>query len=202
MKLILIRHPETVANAKNLIYGHYDWGYSEEGEKACLVAAKYVKEKYGEELKEPGTKILATPLSRTQILAEEIAQDTAISVEIKQELIELNVGIFENMSAEEVQKIYAKEWKEFISDEVNYAIPQGESWMDVYKRSGEFLAGIKGQEETIIAVTHAMVIRSLIAHCLDVPLMKSWHFHIEPTSLVEINFFDDFGTITEMVKLY
>ncbi len=201
MRLILIRHPETVANAQNLIYGHHDWEYSEEGERTCLIAAKYVKEKYEEVLKQSGTKIIATPLSRTQILAEKIAEGTGIPVEIEDDLIELNVGIFENMSVDEAEKTYEKEWSEFISDEVNYVVPQGESWMDVHNRTGKFLAEAKSQEGTVIAVTHAMVIRSLLAHCLNIPLKKSWHFHIEPTCLVEIKFVDNFGMITEIVQL-
>lgn len=202
MKLILIRHPETVANAQRLIYGHADWGYSERGDASSQKAADYVKKNYKKYLESSETRILATPLSRTKILADKIADGTDIKVEIEESLIELNVGILENLSLEQVEAQFTEEWKNFSSKNVDYRIPQGESWRDVYHRVEPFMESLKEQKGTIIAVTHAMVIRSILAHILSMDLNSTWHFKIEPSSLIEIDFYKSHGVINKIIDFH
>lgn len=202
MKLILIRHPETVANAKKLVYGHTDWEYSEVGSITADEVCEYVKKTYEKELKDPTTKIIASPLSRAKIVAEKIAHSTNLQVAIVDDMIEMNVGIFENLTVPEAEEKYSLEWKQLMEDGTEYKVPGGESWADVYNRSSKFIDTIKNEDGVVIIVTHAMVIRSLLAHFLNIELDRTWHFSIEPTQLIEIECHKNFGMIRTMVSFH
>ena len=51
------------------------------------------------------------------------------------------------------------------------------------------LARKEGYDERPVAVvSHAMAIRSMISHLLGYGLNDLWHFHIQPTGMMEIDY--------------
>lgn len=202
MKLILIRHPETLANARNLVYGHTDWEYSDIGHATADAVSVYVKKTYEKELRDSTTKIIASPLTRTKIVAEKIAEHTNLQVTIVDDIIEMNVGIFENMTVSEAETKHSTEWKQFMENSIEYQVPDGESWKEVYHRAAKFIDSLSAEKGTIFVVTHAMVIRSMLAHILKVDLENTWHFKIEPGHLIEIEYRKNFGMIHTMISFH
>jgi alpha-ribazole phosphatase len=72
---------------------------------------------------------------------------------------------------------------------VEHAPPGGESFRQLYLRAVEFFDECADRHagQTVVAVTHAGVIRSLLAHALKLPLENVPGFHL------------DFGGLTKLV---
>ena len=75
-------------------------------------------------------------------------------------LQEMSFGIWENMNSKDIQKKYAKEWKDFFASPATTTIPQGECMLDVQKRA--------------YPVVHTM---------LGLDLNRAWHVHVGNASI-------------------
>lgn len=218
MQLILIRHPESQANVKRLVYGHTDWDYSPKGEQSVEVVANFVHRAWFSQ----GTQhtnldgqfngkvmLYSSPLKRAATLAHRIAEKLRIPVELDQDIIEMNVGIFENLTEEELLDRHREEWESYMQDYENYLIPEGESWTMVHERVGRFLNRIREQaksdqsEEDFVAVVvcHAMVIRGLLMHLLHLNLSGTWEFDIQPASITALRWEEGFAQLTSLIQV-
>jgi len=192
MRFILVRHPETVANKKKLIYGWTESEYSEKGEKQF--------EKVIESLKDEKIDIaFSSPLLRAKKLGEKLAKAHNLECTIIEDLKEMNFGIFENMTYDEIQGKYSKQWDELITNYKDYQIPDGESAEQVYNRATKFIEGIKGSGETCLIVAHGMVVQFLIAYFLGLEIVESWRFRINPATVVDIVCKEDFNYIQGII---
>lgn len=72
---------------------------------------------------------------------------------------------------------------------VELSPPGGESFNDLYRRASAFFQDcvVRHADQAVIAVTHAGVIRSLLAHALNLHLKHVPNFHL------------DFGGVTKLV---
>ncbi|MEZ0238938.1 MAG: histidine phosphatase family protein, partial [Methylophilaceae bacterium] len=72
---------------------------------------------------------------------------------------------------------------------VEHAPPGGESFQALYQRASEFFAECaeKHAGQSVVAITHAGVIRALLAHALKLPLENVPGFHL------------DFGGVTKLI---
>ena len=141
MRLIFIRHPQTQANVARVIYGRTESDYSEEGARSIpgIVA----------ELRDiPVDRIYASPLKRTAFLAGKIAEAYRPEEEIRfdDRLMEMNFGVFENLSTEEAKALPGGHYDRLMADYSNYVIPEGESFQQVKERVREFLEELKAEE--------------------------------------------------------
>lgn len=201
MRLILIRHPESAANVKKLVYGHTDWGYSEKGQQSVRIVSEFVVNHLIESIKKDEVKIYTSPLKRASDLAHHIAEALAVPVEVEPSLIEMNVGIFENLNLEGVTDQYHAEWESYLQDFENYRIPEGESFRMVYDRVSMFADRIKDGEGTAIVVCHAMVIRGILMHLLDLDFNGIWQFNILPASITELEYRNGRCMVQSLVQL-
>ena len=143
MRLILIRHPRTEANEQKLVYGRTDALYSESG-KATIPGI--VEALHAVNI----DQMYSSPLTRTRLLAREIAFDHRISEEqirMDDRILEMDFGKFENMTIPQLEATYPKEYQEYINDFNEYVVPGGESYRQLYERVGEFLKEIYRRHE-------------------------------------------------------
>ena len=192
MRFILVRHPETEANKRKLIYGWTESEYSEKGEKQF--------DKVIESLKDEKIDIaFCSPLLRARKLGEALAKEHELNCTIVEDLKEMNFGIFENMAYDEIQNKYSKQWDELLSNYKEYKIPDGESAEEVYNRATKFIEGIKGSGNTCLIVAHGMVVKFLIAYFLGLEIVESWRFRINPATVVDIVCKEDFNYIQGII---
>ncbi|NBI06486.1 histidine phosphatase family protein [Senegalia massiliensis] len=192
MKLILLRHPETIANSKKVYIGQTESKYTDRGRDQF--------DKIVNNFDYDVDCIYTSPMTRCKIIAKSISEKIDTKLDIVENINELNFGIFENKNYKQVEKLYPNEWRNWIVDYINYAIPEGESLRDLYTRVEEFLNILKKKDGKYLLVTHGGVIQTIIALLLDLDIDDRWHFKVSEGALVEIDYIDDYGVLKNLIN--
>lgn len=137
------------------------------------------------------TRIYTSPLQRCQQLAHHLAKhqtkhNLAKDVVADARLQEYDFGSWELQPWRTINDAYAQRW---FADYVNVAAPEGESYRTMQARVLAFWQELEQERlETCAIVTHAGVIRLILAHILAIPLEKSFQLLLETgsVSLLEI----------------
>ena len=125
----LLRHGHSERNQKNILASVYP----EEGEKFEITddgredvekAAKQLKKEGGVDI------IVASPLTRTRQTAEIVAKELGVDVEYNEDLLDVNVGIFENKHEDQYHEYLGPNELEHFTK----GVPEGENLAQVRKR--------------------------------------------------------------------
>lgn len=147
MKIILIRHGQSVANEKNIIQGHTNFKLSKKGKKqAKKVALRFKKTKID--------IIFSSDLGRAKETAKTIKKfHKKTPIYFSRLLRERNFGYLEGQNADKIN----------ISKFRNKRPKGGETPSDVRKRAKEFLKHLtkKHPDKTILVLTHGGIIRMI-----------------------------------------
>lgn len=204
MRLILIRHPETMANVNKLIYGRTESEYSTRGAASIAWVVEQLRSVSIDEM-------YASPLQRTKYLAEAIAAAHGFqNIQPEERVMEMHFGIFENMSNSQAKEEYPQEYKNLMSKYSSYQIPGGESFQRVKERVTDFLQELRENEvedervnvqeqreadsprsrngKTIVVITHSMAIRGALSYLLGISLEDIWHIKLNPASIVDLDY--------------
>jgi alpha-ribazole phosphatase len=177
-KLYLIRHGETDYNNALRFQGQTDIPLNQKGIEQAEKAADFFRDI-------PLQAIYTSTLIRAKTTAEIIAGVKGMDVQETDALREMSFGIWENMNTKDIQKKYAKEWKDFFSSPARITIPQGENMLDVQKRAYPTVQEIldKYPEGDVAFVAHGGIIRVLICTMLGLDLNRAWHLHVGNASI-------------------
>ena len=177
-KLYLIRHGETDYNNALRFQGQTDIPLNEKGIEQAKKAADFFRDI-------PLQAIYTSTLIRAKTTAEIIAGVKGMDVQETDALREMSFGIWENMNSKDIQKKYAKEWKDFFASPARTTIPQGESMSDVQKRAYPTVQEILDRypEGDVAFVAHGGIIRVLICTMLGLDLNRAWHLHVGNASI-------------------
>jgi len=114
----------------------------------------------------------SSDLSRCTIGAKIICGPLGIQPVQRRELRELNIGIWEGLTWEEISTRWPDQWQARLADLVNYRVPQGENLLDVQARVmpviGEIVERHRGEE--ILVVGHGGVNRIILFNAIGAPL--------------------------------
>ena len=163
-KLILIRHGESLGNARRMLLGHTDLDLSELGYRQAECTAKALQ----------NVKIdciYSSDLKRAYNTAVPHARLRGMEVKGVKALRELYLGDWEGKSVEEVVvtygNVYEKEWTERYG---TFRMPNGESTQEAgvrfYNECVKIASTHKGG--TVLVVAHAAVIRSFCAKVMEI----------------------------------
>ncbi len=144
MILHLVRHPPPLIEA-GICYGRLDVPADLDRSAADALRAELP----------PGLPVWSSPLRRCRQLAELLHPGPAID----ERLAEMNFGDWEGMAWDAIPRHELDAWA---ADVAGYAPPGGESPSAVQGRALAFVAGLAVPEAVV--VTHAGVIRVLVAH--------------------------------------
>lgn len=194
-----MRHPETEALVKKIIYGQTNSPYTEKGQRSI----SWVRNQL---INEDIAKIYSSPLDRTKTLAEEIAKSHAgLSPIIDERITEMSVGILEQLTLTEAQELHPTHVKPFLENFGNHKIPGSELFSEVKQRVSDFLEELVLKEESwrkeghperpIIVVSHSMAIRAALAYLFDVELSALWHIKINPAAIIKVKYRDGFALL-------
>jgi alpha-ribazole phosphatase len=82
---------------------------------------------------------------------------------------------------------------------VHVAPPNGESFMDLCRRAGSFwqdvVHGMHPASDRILIITHAGVIRALLAHILELPPANAFQFRVDVGSVHKLQLLDHYTYI-------
>ena len=164
-RLIIIRHGETLWNIEGKKQGQLDSPLTSLGIKQAKALAQRLTE-------ESFTDLYTSDLGRAYKTAEYIAAQTNHKIFPEQRLRERNFGIFQGLTDKQIENKYPAEYNSYLTNRVDYVIPDGESLRQFYARVTDFLESLPtlhdGQIVTI--VTHGGVIDGWFRYIFDLPL--------------------------------
>jgi broad specificity phosphatase PhoE len=162
--LLLVRHAQTLSNTTGRYMG---WAVDDDLSDKGVYQADRLSRRLG------GLSIAAvysSPLKRALRTAETLALPHSLPVEILEALGEMRLGAWEGMFAQDIAAKFPDLWQTWRSEPSGIQMPGGESLAQVQDRAVaafKHVARANDGRLTII-VTHDVVVRLLVAHCLDV----------------------------------
>lgn len=171
-RLILVRHGQTEMNANKLYFGRLNPSLNELGIKQ----AKKSKDKVLA-LEYPYDKIYSSPLVRAKETAE-ICNHLNLNIEFSDKLMELDFGIFEGLTYEEISKKYPIEIKKAEKEWKTYNYENGESLTEMQERVLSFLKTVDFNKNNLI-VAHWGVINCILSYYMSGNLDSYWKFKVE-----------------------
>lgn len=174
-KIYLSRHGESLYNLENKIGGNSDLSnngllYSK---KLALYMNKTVK-KY---------ELYCSTLIRTINTSKELTTN----IHICKCLDEINAGICEHKTFEEVEKIYPEEFIKRKNDKLNYRYPSGESYLDLIERLRTFVFDIENNNNIVIIVAHQAILRVIYGFFMGIKIEDIPHIKIPLHTIIELN---------------
>jgi len=184
-KVIFIRHGQTSWNKDKKYQGHSDISLNENGlRQAELVGKRLAEEKIN--------AIYSSDLQRACQTAEMIAQHHALPIIRKQELREINFGMWEGLTYQEIMETWPEILRTMYSQPSETCPPQGESFNKVRQRVIRALQQCiaKHQNETIVVVSHGGTMRVILCAALGIDLDKMWFIRQDSTAINIIQYFE------------
>ena len=167
LRLILVRHGQSVADVVGRHEWRADFDLTELGEKQAQIAGKYLATYYGIDY------IICSPLKRAQRTAEIIGQKILQRpVEVK-ELMEMDNGRLAGLTFKEADEKYPITEE---SKKIYHPIPGGESVIDFRMRIEKFWHRFRDEnlndevQKTICIVAHGGTISMLYKSILGLPV--------------------------------
>ncbi|RBY82484.1 bifunctional RNase H/acid phosphatase [Geodermatophilus sp. TF02-6] len=159
----LLRHGRTEHTPERRYSGRNDLALSATGRAEAAAAAKRAEE-LGIEV------VLASPLRRARETAEVVAAVLGLPVQVDDDLVELDFGELEGLTAEEARQRHPLATRRFAAG-VTVAAPGGESIADVSRRVARARERILREHagRTVLVVSHVTPIKLLLAAGLAVP---------------------------------
>lgn len=156
------RHGESIFNIHGLIGG--DSSLSPKGEKFGELLALFIANE--PDLPPDKLCVWSSTMKRSRQTARKVK--CARYVEWRS-LREIEVGVCDGMSYEQVKEKFPAEYKSRDQDKLRYRYPRGESYMDVISRLEPVIFELERQQSPVVIVAHQAVLRCLYAYFLDLP---------------------------------
>ena len=160
MELYLIRHttPDVV---RGTCYGQSDIPASSGFLKEAGIIRSHLPSKIG--------KVYSSPLRRCSQLAEYLFPSHAIHLDSN--LMEIHCGDWEMRLWDEIPRTELDPW---MNNFVEFSMPGGESYQQLYSRVLSCFEEILRHSESSAIITHGGVIRSILSHITETPLEQSF----------------------------
>jgi broad specificity phosphatase PhoE len=158
-RLFLVRHGTTTMNVENRYRGRRDVPLDAQGYQDAVDAARQLS---GVGL----TAVYTGPLRRTIATAQIIADEARVpDLRILHGLNNVDYGAWEGMSAAEAERFEPKAFALYRTAPRQAVCPLGERLSDAQERmiAALGLIGSRHTGETVVAVTHAVMIRLVVA---------------------------------------
>lgn len=137
-------------------------------------------------------RVVSSPLLRCCEFAEEIALKYEIPLSIEPDLREVGFGSWEGRTPDEIVRQSPEDYEAFYADPVNNRPSGSESLQGFYNRTVNVFRRLidSGDAGNLLVVTHAGVIRAIVAHVLEAPLASMYKMQIDYASISRISLMD------------
>lgn len=174
MEIYLLRHT-AVNNPDKLCYGQSDIDLAAEWQAHFDALKQKLEPNLTDSL------FYSSPFQRCTQLAGFLSGDQ-FQTDIR--LSEMHFGDWEQCLWTEIDQPVLNAW---MADFVNYQVPGGESFVQMHRRCTQFWNELLAlPADRTFVVTHAGVIRSLLAHILSIPLDKIFQLEVDYGSATKI----------------
>lgn len=172
MKLYLVRHGETDWNRVRRLQGAADIPLNAYGRELAAITAKALEDV-------PFDRVFCSPLSRARETAEILTGDRDLSIQTDERLKEISFGVGEGEDILRIKETPADPiYKFFYAPEQYVPLEGGETFGDVYRRTGAFLREkilpLEGICENVLIVAHGVANRSILNPAAGIPMERFW----------------------------
>jgi broad specificity phosphatase PhoE len=116
--------------------------------------------------------IFSSPLLRARQTAEAIALLHGLSIETVDDLVEVDVGLWEGMAWDRIEREHPKASRQFLADPAVHGYLGGENFQHVRDRVVPAMDRLMENQlgRTVAVVAHNVVNRCYLAHLLGIPM--------------------------------
>jgi probable phosphoglycerate mutase len=170
LHIILVRHGQTEWNRAERFRGRADIPLNEAG----LVQAEATGKRVAAEWRP--TAVYSSPLSRAVKTAEKIAWPFDLSVQVHHGLIDINYGLWQGLTSDDVKKGWPEELESWYSTPHAARIPGGEALADVRARAMDAVKDTisRHKDQTIVMVAHTVINRMILLGILGLGNDRFW----------------------------
>ncbi|MBI2359037.1 MAG: histidine phosphatase family protein [Deltaproteobacteria bacterium] len=182
MRLLLLRHGATDWNLAGRCQGATDLELNETGFRQAQQAAASLSG-------EPIDAVYSSDLKRAVQTARFISQPHGLTVTIDASLRELDHGMLEGLTFEEIRASFPEFMRVWRSEPAEAPVPGGERLADVERRAWEGLSRIverHGSEQTVVIVSHNFPILAVLCRITGTPLNRYRSFQIDPCGICQV----------------
>lgn len=198
MRILLIRHTESVGNQKKVYAGTTDFDLTETGIHQMKNVITQLSNMINPTLH---YTLYSSPLSRCTVLSDAIEGLIRQNKVIDSRLLETNFGLFEGKSYSELLNEIPEIVEKWNKDLINYQIPNGESLKQCADRVNDFCHEILLKDEDVVVVSHGGIIKLLVLNLLNLDLSHFWKFFTSNGCIIEIEHNDGFGFLKNSIQL-
>jgi phosphoserine phosphatase len=192
--ILLVRHGQTEWNRIERFRGRYDVELNTTG----IEQARRTAQRIGKYWKPTG--IYSSPLMRAIQTAEKIAQVCTPKVEPNLGLIDIDYGEWQGLTPTEAREKWAEQISNWYDHPERTVIPGGESLTKVQDRAMSYTTTVAKQHinQTIVIVSHTVVIRLILLNVLGLGIERFWHLRQDPCAINIIEMEDHDFTICSL----
>jgi probable phosphoglycerate mutase len=192
-RLILVRHGATGHSLEMRFSGRNELALDDVGRRQ---AAALATRSYGEV-----AAVVSSPLLRAVQTAAAIAAPLGLQVEVVDDLVETDFGVWEGLTFAEARERTPAELDAWLASP-DTAPPGGESFADVGRR----VRGAREKviaahpEQTVVVVTHVTPIKLLIRFALDAPPSAMFRLQLDTASVSIVDYYADGNSSVRLVN--
>jgi alpha-ribazole phosphatase len=194
-RIHLIRHGEVEGAGTPRYNGHADVALSDRG----------IEQYHALKQRLAGSNISAcysSDLQRCRIGAEILGEYLRIRPVFEPALRELNIGIWEGMTWDEIRQLWPDEWDARLADIVNYRVPEGENLLDLQSRLmpeiERIIADHAGEE--VLVVAHGGANRVILLNAIGAPLSALFNIEQNYCCYNIIDYFEDGNRVVKLLN--
>lgn len=193
MKIMLVRHGETLWNVSGKIQGRSDIELSPMGIEQAKILAKFCPF-------DRADAVYSSDLKRAKVTAQFMAEKFNLSVQLVPELREVSFGDWEGNNFKNLQETEPENVEKFFRRPDELKISNGETFADMQARAmtglKKIIAAHQNDENSqIIIAAHGAINRAILCEILDIPLRKMWLLSQFNTAVNILRVDDGFFTV-------
>ena len=174
-RILVMRHPETVANTEKFLSGRKDVELTPAGERQLMQAIEAV-------VAWRPDRVWSSPLLRCQAIGKEAAFRLGVPFEVHTNLQEIEFGSVQDVKFAEVAAMgYPFPWR-IDQNGHSVAAPGAEDFEHLRVRAKALLEELRPLEGRTACVTHGGFTRGLLGAVFDTPLDTFWNISISNVS--------------------
>jgi broad specificity phosphatase PhoE len=196
MRLFAIRHGATESWRERRFAGSRDVPLAADGRLQAEAVAQALREAHV-------AAVYSSPLERARASAEIIAAPFGLDVCVEPAFRDIALGAWEGLTRDEVATRFPAEMATWTTTPHLATLPGGETVPAVSARVLAGLAELRAvhEGETIVLVSHAMVLRVLVLAALGLGPERLWAVDASVAGITEIEYHGEWATVHRMNTL-
>ena len=134
------------------------------------------------------SRIYVSAYQRTMQTAAPLAGHLNLLPAVDERLNEIDNGLFDNLSEDEVREKFPAEWQAMSEGRADFRFPQGETGEEASRRIVDFLNEKQDlhPDENAVAICHEGLIRILMCHITNNPVYHRRNFYVDFCGITEL----------------